>query len=182
MRKHLGYLGFVFLAAFFVAGCPPLERSAYTVVVGAKAGLVDFRGRHPECAPYDAVSGFSDVKLTPCIANNRLTSGKDAVIDAAGQLPNELQRRDPAGNDAMTPSLLDRYLSAARTISRVAIGDRTIPPTADTFRLRADLSQDLAFEEQQGCTGRPGGHALVIRGDGQGEIEAGENLAEEKDR
>lgn len=80
MRK---LMGFVLLAAFFLAGCPPIERDAYIAVTGTKAALVDYRGRHPECAPYDAVSGLSNVKLTPCIANNRLTSAKDAIIDAA---------------------------------------------------------------------------------------------------
>ena len=43
-------------------------------------------------------------------------------------------------------------------------------------------AQDLSFEEGKGCAWGPGGHALVIRSDGQREIEAGENLAEEKDR
>jgi mono/diheme cytochrome c family protein len=52
-----------------------------------------------------------------------------------------------AGVLKVTPSLLDRYMAAARRISRVAIGDPTLPPTANTFRLRADLSQDESFEE-----------------------------------
>src|SRR5439155_25112014 len=51
-----------------------------------------------------------------------------------------------AGVLKITPSLLDRYMAAARHISRVAIGSTTIPPTAETFRLRADLSQDISFD------------------------------------
>jgi hypothetical protein len=47
----------------------------------------------------------------------------------------------------ITPSLLDRYMVAARQIARVAIGDPGIPPSSETFRLRADLSQDVGFEE-----------------------------------
>ena len=46
----------------------------------------------------------------------------------------------------MTPSLLDRYIATARHISRLAIGSPSIQPTAETFRLRADLSQDIAFD------------------------------------
>ena len=46
----------------------------------------------------------------------------------------------------MTPSLLDRYLATARHVSRLAIGSPSIQPTAETFRLRADLSQDIAFD------------------------------------
>ena len=52
-----------------------------------------------------------------------------------------------AGVLKITPSLLDRYMAAARQISRVAIGNPTIAPTAETFRLKADLSQDMAFDE-----------------------------------
>jgi mono/diheme cytochrome c family protein len=51
-----------------------------------------------------------------------------------------------AGVLKMTPSLLDRYMAAARHISRLAIGSASIPPTAETFRLRADLSQDVSFD------------------------------------
>jgi mono/diheme cytochrome c family protein len=46
----------------------------------------------------------------------------------------------------MTPSLLDRYIATARHISRLALGSSSIQPTAETFRLRADLSQDIAFD------------------------------------
>jgi mono/diheme cytochrome c family protein len=52
-----------------------------------------------------------------------------------------------AGVLRITPSLLDRYVSAARKISRNAIGDPAIATTAQTFRLKSDLSQDLAFED-----------------------------------
>ena len=51
-----------------------------------------------------------------------------------------------AGVLRVTPSLLDRYVASARKISRSAVGDPAIAPTAQTFRLKADLSQDVAFE------------------------------------
>jgi len=51
-----------------------------------------------------------------------------------------------AGVLKVTPSLLDRYMAAARQISRVAVGNPSIPATAETFRLRADLSQDESFD------------------------------------
>src|SRR5262249_35233955 len=47
----------------------------------------------------------------------------------------------------ITPSLLDRYMVAARQIARVAIGDPVLPPTAETFRLKSDLSQDFSFDD-----------------------------------
>jgi mono/diheme cytochrome c family protein len=51
-----------------------------------------------------------------------------------------------AGALRITPSLLDRYMVAARKISRVAVGNPAFPPTAETFRLKADLSQDERFD------------------------------------
>jgi hypothetical protein len=49
-----------------------------------------------------------------------------------------------AGVRRITPSLLDRYVPAARKISRSAIGDAASAPTAETFRLKSDFSQDAA--------------------------------------
>src|SRR5262245_16646893 len=51
-----------------------------------------------------------------------------------------------AGVLKFTPSLLDRYMAAARQVSRVAVGDSALPVTAETFRLKADLAQDDAFD------------------------------------
>ncbi|MBA0085856.1 MAG: DUF1587 domain-containing protein, partial [Acidobacteria bacterium Pan2503] len=42
----------------------------------------------------------------------------------------------------VSPSLMERYLSASWNISREAIGDSRIVPTTATYRVRPDLSQD----------------------------------------
>lgn len=42
----------------------------------------------------------------------------------------------------VSPSLMERYLSASWNISREAIGDNRIAPTTATYRVRPDLSQD----------------------------------------
>lgn len=42
----------------------------------------------------------------------------------------------------VSPELLDRYLSAAAKISRIAVGDPNIGPTAVTYRVRGDVSQN----------------------------------------
>lgn len=69
--------------ALVISGCTPTERLAYNTVVGAKASLVSFRAKHPECS-FDAVTGLSqNVKVPVCTVNNRLTAAKDAIIDAA---------------------------------------------------------------------------------------------------
>ena len=51
-----------------------------------------------------------------------------------------------AGVLGLSPSLLERYLSAARKISRVAVGASAMPATADTFRLSSDLAQNDRVE------------------------------------
>ena len=42
----------------------------------------------------------------------------------------------------MSPSLMERYLSASWNISREAVGDMNIAPGTTTYRVRPDLSQD----------------------------------------
>ena len=43
---------------------------------------------------------------------------------------------------SVSPALLENYLSAARTISRLAVGDTTLNPGIDTFKLSKLLIQD----------------------------------------
>jgi hypothetical protein len=42
----------------------------------------------------------------------------------------------------VSPSLMERYLSASWNISRMAVGNTGITPTTSTYRVRPDLSQD----------------------------------------
>ena len=51
-----------------------------------------------------------------------------------------------AGVLGISPTLLERYLSAAKKISRVAVGRPALSPTADTFRLATDLTQDTRVD------------------------------------
>ncbi|HTC88771.1 MAG TPA: DUF1587 domain-containing protein, partial [Bryobacteraceae bacterium] len=46
----------------------------------------------------------------------------------------------------VSPSLLERYISASRKVSRLAVGDPTQGAVAQTFRTRPDLSQDKRVE------------------------------------
>ena len=65
-------------------------------------------------------------------------------IDAAALVPADDQSYgfdNIAGVLKMSPTLLERYIGAAREVSRLAVGVAKIPPTAETFRLRSDLSQ-----------------------------------------
>ncbi len=46
----------------------------------------------------------------------------------------------------MSPSLMERYLSASWNISREAVGNMNIAPATSTYRVRPDLSQDQHIE------------------------------------
>jgi hypothetical protein len=46
----------------------------------------------------------------------------------------------------VSPSLMERYLSASWNISRLAVGNLSIAPTTATYRVRPDLSQDQHIE------------------------------------
>jgi mono/diheme cytochrome c family protein len=66
-------------------------------------------------------------------------------IDAAALLPPD---DESSGFDniadvlRVSPSLMERYLSASWNISREAVGDSRIVPATATYRVRPDLSQD----------------------------------------
>ena len=51
-----------------------------------------------------------------------------------------------AGVLGVSPTLMDRYLSAARKISRLAVASPVPSPTAETFRIASDLGQDRRIE------------------------------------
>lgn len=67
-------------------------------------------------------------------------------VDAAGLLP--VDQSDQEGFDnvasvlSMSPALLENYLSAARKISRLVVGDVTIAPGFETFKIPKLLVQD----------------------------------------
>jgi Protein of unknown function (DUF1592)/Protein of unknown function (DUF1588)/Protein of unknown function (DUF1587)/Protein of unknown function (DUF1585)/Protein of unknown function (DUF1595)/Cytochrome C oxidase, cbb3-type, subunit III len=70
-------------------------------------------------------------------------------IDASSLLPPD---DESSGFDniadvlKVSPSLMERYLSASWNISRLAVGDSRIVPAATVYRARPDLSQDQHIE------------------------------------
>ena len=65
-------------------------------------------------------------------------------IDAASLVPADDQSYgfdNIAGVLKVSPTLLERYMSAAREISRLAVGASTMAPTGETVRIVSDLSQ-----------------------------------------
>lgn len=62
------------IMAFVLAGCTPLERTAYNTVVAAKGFLDKEKAQHPECA--------TGAASTVCTDLSKATGAKDALIDA----------------------------------------------------------------------------------------------------
>jgi mono/diheme cytochrome c family protein len=66
-------------------------------------------------------------------------------VDASSLLPPDDESYGFDNNAdvlGVSPSLLERYISASRKVSRMAVGDPTQGAVAQTFRARPDLSQD----------------------------------------
>jgi mono/diheme cytochrome c family protein len=67
-------------------------------------------------------------------------------VDAKSLLPADDAAQEGFENVAavltLSPALLENYLSAARTISRLAVGDPTINPGFDSFKISKTLFQD----------------------------------------
>jgi hypothetical protein len=71
-------------------------------------------------------------------------------IDAAALVPADDQSYgfdNIAGVLKVSPTLIERYMSAAREISRVAVGASTLAPAGETFRVVSDMSQ---YEHRDG--------------------------------
>jgi hypothetical protein len=64
----------VLLCAVALAGCTPVERTAYNTIIAAKAFLDAERKAHPEC-----VAGAA---ATVCVDLARAVAGKDVLIDS----------------------------------------------------------------------------------------------------
>src|SRR6185436_17952663 len=69
-------------------------------------------------------------------------------IDAAALLPKDEPSHgfDNIAVGDFSPTLLDRYLTAAQKISHLAVGSSNRAPSSDTFRVRPDLTQEEHLE------------------------------------
>jgi len=118
----------------------------------------------PDAATYNAVTEFLEKKLDAAASAN-LQPGRVAVhrlnrteytnairdllalqIDARGLLSADEPVQEGFDNIAsvlsVSPALLEGYLSAARTISRLAVADPTLNAVAEVFKIPTALAQD----------------------------------------
>ncbi len=83
-------------------------------------------------------------------------------VDASALLPADESSRgfDNVTVADLSPTLLDRYIAASQRISRLAVGNPSRSPGGETFRIRADLTQE---EHVEGLPiGTRGGHSSPI--------------------
>jgi hypothetical protein len=92
-----------------------------------------------------------DPGRTPTLRRLNRTEYQNAIrdllaldVDAAAFLPADEANHgfDSAPLGDLSPTLLDRYLTAAQKISRSAIGRAPTSPHCDTFRVQNDLTQE----------------------------------------
>ncbi len=123
--------------------------------------------RRPDQATYERLTAYLETELDRAAAAspnpgrpvlhrlnraeyaNAIRDVLDLDVDVASLLPPD----DSAyGFDnisdvlGVSPSLQERYLTAARKVSALAIGDMRISPGSDTYGIRQDLSQDRHLE------------------------------------
>ncbi len=145
-----------------VAGAPEVWE---TVVRKLRAGAVPPPDRpRPDPAAYDRFVAWLEAELDRAAADSpdpgrteafhRLNRTEyhhavrdllDLEIDVAELLPADGASYgfdNIAGVLGISPTLVERYLAAARKISRVAVGRPPPSATAEVYRLPSDLSQD----------------------------------------
>ena len=101
-------------------------------------------------------------------------------IDASALLPSDESGHgfDNVTVGDLSPTLLDRYIAAAQKISRLAVGSPGRSPGGDTFRIRADLTQE---EHVEGLPiGTRGGALIAYTFPQDGEYEVQLRLARDR--
>ncbi len=117
----------------------------------------------PSDAEYDAVTASLEHQLDERFESNPLPGRTDSIrrltrmeyqnairdllalqIDATLLLPADESSHgfDNITVGELSPTLLNRYVSAAQKIARMAVGGTSREPSGDTFRVRPDLTQE----------------------------------------
>jgi hypothetical protein len=119
------------------------DESTYNSAVAQLAAVLDTNAEaHPNPGRTDTFR-----RLTRIEYQNAIRDLLGVDIDAAALLPKDESSRgfDNITVGDLSPTLLDRYISAAQKISRLAIGS-VQHPGGDTFRIRPDLTQEEHVE------------------------------------
>ena len=121
----------------------PTERE-YDAVVTSIAGALDrAAARHPDPGRTDTFRRLNRTEY-----QNAIRDLLAIEVDSAALLPNDESSHgfDNVTVGDLSPTLLDRYITAAQKISRLAVGSPGRSPGGDTFRVRADITQEEHVE------------------------------------
>ena len=116
------------------------DEETYEVVVASLARKLDEHAvSHPKPGRVETFR-----RLTRTEYQNVIRDLLAVEVDAARLLPQDEESHgfDNVTVGTLSPSLLDRYISAAQKISRLAVGTPSNRPGGDTFRIPADYTQE----------------------------------------
>ena len=121
----------------------PDESEYKAVVAGLSTTLDEAASRHLNPGRTDSFRRLNRTEY-----QNAIRDLLDLEVDTKVLLPPD---ESSLGFDNVTvtdlpPALLNRYVSAAQKISRLAVGSVSRTPQADHFRMRPDVTQDVHIE------------------------------------
>jgi Protein of unknown function (DUF1592)/Protein of unknown function (DUF1588)/Protein of unknown function (DUF1595)/Protein of unknown function (DUF1587)/Protein of unknown function (DUF1585) len=152
------------------------SKRTYDSIVAALAGSLDRAAAvHPEPGRTDTFR-----RLNRREYQNAIRDLLAVDIDAKGLLPDDESSHgfDNVTVGDLSPTLLDRYITAAQQISRIAVGSPGRSPGGDTIRIRPDLTQE---EHVEGLpVGTRGGALIPFTFPQDGEYEIGLRLARDR--
>ena len=126
------------------AGKPRPEEGMYADVVSSLEKQQDrLAAAHPNPGRTDTIRRLNRTEY-----QNAIRDLLAVDIDAAALLPPDESSHgfDNVTVGTLSPMLLDRYITAAQKISRLAVGGARRSPGGDTFRVRPDLTQEERVE------------------------------------
>ena len=150
------------------AGVGPHAETWEKVVRKLRVGAMPPQGMpRPARATMDSLAGYIETSLDRAAAAapnpgqpvlhrlnrteyaNAIRDLLDLDVDASDLLPTDDSSFgfDNIGSVlGVSPALIERYLLASGKVSRLAVGDPQIDPIVDTYRVRADLTQNEHLE------------------------------------
>ncbi len=153
----------------------PSETDYSTAVTTLTRALDAAAAQHPQPGRTETIR-----RLTRTEYQNTIRDLLGIKIDAASLLPaDELSHGfDNITVGSLSPALLDRYISAAQKISRLALGGASASPDGETIRIKPDITQEDHLEGLP--FGTRGGAAIPYFFPQDGEYEIDLRLARDR--
>lgn len=121
----------------------PSEETYEAVIANLTSTLDEASNKNPNPGRTDTFRRLNRTEY-----QNSIRDLLGVQIDASDLLPKDEESHgfDNVTVGTLSPSLLDRYISAAQKVSRLAVGAPNDSPTGATFRMPADYTQEKHIE------------------------------------